>query len=82
MPAVVTNSIGAARWLTSMSHSALYRTSLGTDLRPLSALLWQQRIAHRIAEESGEQVLRLANEERLHEDLIRHVKKAIRGETI
>jgi hypothetical protein len=63
MPAVVTNSIGAARWLTSMSHSALYRTSLGTDLRPLSALLWQQRIAHRIAEESGEQVLRLANEE-------------------
>lgn len=64
MPAAATNSIGAARWLTSMSNnSALYRTSLATDLRPLSALLWQRGIAHRIAEQSGEQVLRLANEE-------------------
>ncbi|MDP5070189.1 MAG: rhomboid family intramembrane serine protease, partial [Congregibacter sp.] len=39
----------------------LYRASLDEDLRPLSALLWQQRIAHRIVEEGGEQVLLLAD---------------------
>lgn len=44
-----------------MSESELFRAPLGQDLRPLSALLWQQRIAHRIAEEGGQQVLRLAD---------------------
>lgn len=44
-----------------MSETELYRAALGADLRPLSALLWQQRIPHRIAEEGGEQVLRLAD---------------------
>jgi len=39
----------------------LYRTGLDEDLRPFSALLWQQRIAHRIVEEGGEQVLRLVD---------------------
>lgn len=39
----------------------LYRGSLDEDLRPLSALLWGHNIGHRIAEESGAQVLRLAS---------------------
>lgn len=39
---------------------ALYRGALDEDLRPLSALLWQQKIAHRIVEEDGAQVLLLA----------------------
>ncbi|MFK8042573.1 rhomboid family intramembrane serine protease [Congregibacter sp.] len=38
----------------------LYRGSLTEDLRPLSALLWQQKIAHRIVEEDGVQVVLLA----------------------
>ncbi|EED33201.1 rhomboid family protein [gamma proteobacterium NOR5-3] len=38
----------------------LYRASLDEDLRPLSALLWQQRIVHRIVEEDGCQVVLLA----------------------
>ena len=42
-----------------MSELELCREPLDADLRPLSALLWQQRIAHRIVEESGVQVLRL-----------------------
>lgn len=41
----------------------MLRAPLGADLRPLSALLWQEHIAHRIAEESGEQVVRLAADE-------------------
>jgi GlpG protein len=41
----------------------LYRAPLDEDLRPFSALLWQQRIAHRIVEESGAQVLQLADEQ-------------------
>lgn len=39
----------------------LYRAPLREDLRPFSALLWQRQIPHRIAEEAGEQVLRLAD---------------------
>jgi GlpG protein len=39
----------------------LYRAALDEDLRPLSALLWQQRIAHRVVEEGGAQVLILAS---------------------
>lgn len=38
----------------------LYRTALADDLRPLSALLWQQQIRHRVAEEDGMQVVILA----------------------
>ncbi|WP_439102428.1 rhomboid family intramembrane serine protease [Congregibacter sp.] len=38
----------------------LYRGALDEDLRPLSALLWQQKIVHRIVEEDGEQVIMLA----------------------
>ncbi|WP_414981469.1 rhomboid family intramembrane serine protease [Congregibacter sp.] len=38
----------------------LYHGSLDEDLRPLSALLWQQGIAHRIVEENGGQVVLLA----------------------
>lgn len=37
-----------------------YRASLDADLRPLSALLWQQNVAHRIVEEDGKQVVILA----------------------
>lgn len=37
-----------------------YQASLDEDLRPLSALLWQQEIAHRIVEENGKQVVILA----------------------
>ncbi|MFT7287913.1 MAG: GlpG protein [Halieaceae bacterium] len=40
----------------------LYRAALGQDLRPLSAVLWQQQIRHRIVEEGGEQVLLLTSE--------------------
>lgn len=40
----------------------LYRGGLEEDLRPLSALLWQQRIPHRIAEIAGAQVVILADE--------------------
>lgn len=40
----------------------LYRAALNEDLRPLSALLWQQRIPHRIIEEDGDQVLILASD--------------------
>jgi GlpG protein len=40
----------------------LYRGGLEEDLRPLSALLWQQRIRHRIAEIAGAQVVILADE--------------------
>jgi len=40
----------------------LYRGGLNEDLRPLSALLWQQRIRHRIAEVAGAQVVFLADE--------------------
>lgn len=39
----------------------LYRGLLNEDLRPLSALLWGHNIGHRIAEEGGAQVLRLAS---------------------
>lgn len=39
----------------------LYRGPLDEDLRPLSALLWGHSIGHRIAEEGGAQVLRLAS---------------------
>lgn len=39
----------------------LYRGPLNEDLRPLSALLWGHNIGHRIAEEGGAQVLRLAS---------------------
>lgn len=39
----------------------LYRGPLDEDLRPLSALLWRHNIGHRIAEEGGAQVLRLAD---------------------
>ena len=39
----------------------LYRGRLDEDLRPLSALLWGHNIGHRIAEEGGAQVLRLAS---------------------
>lgn len=39
----------------------LYRGPLNEDLRPLSALLWGHNIGHRIAEEDGAQVLRLAS---------------------
>jgi GlpG protein len=53
------------RWSTDVSEPELYRTGLQDDLRPLSALLWQQRIRHRIAEEGGAQVLRLASTEDL-----------------
>jgi GlpG protein len=35
----------------------LLRAPLGDDLRPLSALLWHERIAHRVAEEGGQQVV-------------------------
>ena len=34
-----------------MAETTLYRAGLDEDLRPLSALLWQQGIRHRIAEE-------------------------------
>ena len=44
-----------------MAEPELLRAAIDVDLRPLSVLLWQQRIAHRIAEEDGEQVLRLAD---------------------
>lgn len=37
----------------------LYRAPLEEDLRPISALLFQQRIAHRIVEDGGEQVIQL-----------------------
>jgi GlpG protein len=37
----------------------LYRGDLNEDLRPLSALLWQQRIRHRIVEAAGHQQVRL-----------------------
>lgn len=40
----------------------LYRGNLDEDLRPLSALLWQQRIRHRIAEVAGAQVVFLDDE--------------------
>ncbi|MEM1402905.1 MAG: rhomboid family intramembrane serine protease [Pseudomonadota bacterium] len=40
--------------------SDLLRAPLDADLRPLSALLYQQRILHRVVEEGGEQVVRLA----------------------
>lgn len=40
----------------------LIRRPLQDDLRPLSALLWQQGLAHRIVEEGGEQVLLLASD--------------------
>lgn len=39
----------------------LYRGALDEDLRPFSALLWQQRVSHRIVEEDGEQVVILAS---------------------
>lgn len=39
----------------------LYRGELDEDLRPLSALLWQQRIAHRVVEANGAQLLLLAD---------------------
>jgi GlpG protein len=39
----------------------LYRGALEEDLRPFSALLWQQRVRHRIVEEDGEQVVILAS---------------------
>lgn len=39
----------------------LYRAALDADLRPLSALLWRQRIAHRVVEEDGVQVVLLAD---------------------
>ena len=37
----------------------LYRGDLEEDLRPLSALLWQQRVRHRVVEVAGEQVVLL-----------------------
>lgn len=40
-----------------LMSTELYRTGLDEDLRPISALLWQQRIAHRIVEEGGAQVV-------------------------
>ena len=40
--------------------SVLLRAPLDADLRPLSALLYQQRILHRIVEEGGQQVVQLA----------------------
>jgi GlpG protein len=46
-----------------VAETTLYRAGLDDDLRPLSALLWQQGIRHRIAEEGGAQVLRLAEGE-------------------
>jgi GlpG protein len=39
----------------------LYRGALDEDLRPLSALLWQQRIVHRVVEEDGEQLVLLGD---------------------
>ncbi|MFK7831050.1 MAG: rhomboid family intramembrane serine protease [Congregibacter sp.] len=41
----------------------LYRTALDDDLRPLSALLWQQQVPHRVAEEGGMQLVKLARAE-------------------
>ncbi|WP_439107535.1 rhomboid family intramembrane serine protease [Congregibacter sp.] len=51
----------------------LYRGALDEDLRPLSALLWQQKIAHRIVEEDGTQVVILAasNEHNRAQDLLK-----------
>ncbi len=40
----------------------LYRGALDEDLRTLSALLWQQRIRHRVAEAQGAQVILLADD--------------------
>ena len=40
----------------------LYRGGLDEDLRPLSAALWQQRIAHRVVEDNGTQLVLLASE--------------------
>lgn len=37
----------------------LHRAPLEEDLRPISALLFQQRIAHRIVEDGGDQVIQL-----------------------
>ncbi|MEM8493450.1 MAG: rhomboid family intramembrane serine protease [Pseudomonadota bacterium] len=42
-----------------MKH-VLYRAPLDEDLRPLSVILWRERIAHRIAEEAGGLVVELA----------------------
>jgi GlpG protein len=44
-----------------VAERELLRAQLTDDLRPLSVLLWQQGIRHRIAEEGGAQVLRLAD---------------------
>lgn len=65
MPAAGTSCSGAARWSTDVSESELLRAQLGDDLRPLSVLLWQQGIRHRVAEEGGAQVLRLATSDDL-----------------
>ncbi len=43
----------------------LYRGTLDEDLRPLSAVLWQQQLPHRIVEDGGDQVLQLQRNEDL-----------------
>jgi GlpG protein len=40
----------------------LYRGGLDEDLRPLSALLWAERIPHRVTEEAGTQLVFLAED--------------------
>ncbi|MEO0437768.1 MAG: rhomboid family intramembrane serine protease [Pseudomonadota bacterium] len=42
-----------------MKH-VLYRAPLDEDLRPLSVILWRERIAHRIAEDAGGLIVELA----------------------
>lgn len=61
----MTSCTGAALWFTEVASAELYRAALDEDLRPLSALLWKQRIAHRVAEEGGAQVITLADAEQI-----------------